>query len=122
MFNTAIELHAIPQSQYQKAVDARLAEVKIAREKKLEDESKLAETQETTESSETEETEEETDETYVNDLGITVIKYPDVEEDQMDIFLIQGKANYDRFYYFLRSFFTKKIQKIIHKNPINIIK
>lgn len=101
-YDTAIELHAIPRDQYQSAIDARISEIeKIIEDEEIaaEEKRKLAkENKEKVEETEaeTEETVSE-EETYVNDLGITVIKYPDVADTQMDIFLVQGYDNYMRY-------------------------
>ncbi|MBR4960919.1 MAG: hypothetical protein IKY52_08490, partial [Clostridia bacterium] len=105
-FDTAIELHAIPEDDYQEAIDARMEEIALKKEeealaeeaareaaKALKDqEGAAAETV-----AEETEAESEDDETYVNELGITVVKYPDVEETQMDIFLVRGYDNYKRY-------------------------
>ena len=107
-FDTAIELHAVPEAEYQEAIDARMEEIALKKEeealaeeaareaaKALKEQGGEAEA----EDAEGEETETETDdeETYVNDLGITVVKYPEVEETQMDIFLVRGYENYTRY-------------------------
>jgi len=97
-FDTAIELHAIPQDEYQKAIDARMAEIgelKIAEEEAAEQLKEAKKQKKDADEEETETVFEE--ETYVNDLGITVIKYPEVENTQMDIFLVQGYDNYLRY-------------------------
>jgi len=103
-YDTAIELHAIPRDDYQEAIDARMAEIaKIIEEQEIAAEEKRKKAKElAAQGIETEaETEEvETtagEETYVNDLGVTVIKYPDVADTQMDIFLVQGYENYMRY-------------------------
>lgn len=104
-YDTAIELHAIPRDEYQTAIDARMAEIeKIIEEQEIAAEEKRKQAKELQEQgiTETEEEESETkksssEETYVNDLGITVIKYPDVADTQMDIFLVQGYDNYKRY-------------------------
>jgi len=106
-FDTAIELHAIPEDEYQKAVDDRMQEIidleaareaaeKAAREeaKKLK-EAGIETEPKKEEESDTSETEEET---YRNELGISLKKYPVVEDDQMDIFLVQG---YDKYMYYI---------------------
>ena len=99
-FDTSIELHLIPQDEYQAAIDARMEEIaKLKEEEELAAEKKREEAKAAKEASEeTETTEEDTtpteDETYVNELGISVVKYPEVEPQQMDIFLVQGYDNY----------------------------
>lgn len=106
-FETAIELHAIPSDQYEAAIDARLTEIeeKIAFEEE-EAERKRKEAKELAAQGITTAAEEETtadttsagaDETIVNDLGMTVLRYPEVEETQMDIFLVRGYDNYKSY-------------------------
>ncbi|MBO5667124.1 MAG: hypothetical protein J6S45_06735, partial [Firmicutes bacterium] len=109
-FDTAIELHAIPEDEYQEAIDARMEEIALKKEeealaeeaareaaKALKDQEGAAEAAEAGAEDAEAESESEDDETYVNELGITVIKYPDVEETQMDIFLVRGYDNYMRY-------------------------
>lgn len=104
-FNTAIELHAIPEKDYQEAIDERMAEItakkeelELAEEAAREAAKALKEQGITeTEPAEEEEAETEDEETFVNELGITVVKYPEVEETQMDIFLVRGYENYKRY-------------------------
>lgn len=109
-YDTAIELHAIPRSEYQTTIDAKMTEIgekleaeELAAEERRQaakEESRRAKeesreyTPETEEESETVQTE---DETYVNDLGISVVRYPDVTDTQMDIFLVQGYENYTHY-------------------------
>ncbi len=96
-FDTAIELHAIPSDEYEDAIDARLTEIEeaIAFEEeeaaRKKEEAKQNAAQGTTASDETTPV---ADETYVNDIGMTVVKYPEVEPTQMDIFLVRGYDNY----------------------------
>ncbi len=107
-YDTAIELHAIPEDEYQDAIDARMEEIAAKKEeealaeeaareaaKALKEQGGDAAAEETEEESESET--EGDEETYVNDLGITVVKYPEVEETQMDIFLVRGYENYARY-------------------------
>ena len=103
-YDTAIELHAIPRSEYQAAIDARLDEIaKTLEEREIAAEEKRKQAKELQAQGIETEAEEETtetvaeEETYVNDLGITVIKYPEVSDTQMDIFLVQGYENYVRY-------------------------
>lgn len=100
-FDTSIELHLIPQDEYQAAIDARMEEIaklkeeeELAAEKKREEAKAAKEADKTETETETESEESEEDETYVNELGITLVKYPEVEPQQMDIFLVQGYENY----------------------------
>ena len=104
-FDTAIELHAIPEDDYQDAIDERMAEIAAKKEEEAlaeeaaREAAKALKEQGITEEETEEETEAESEdeETYVNDLGITVVKYPEVEETQMDIFLVRGFDNYKRY-------------------------
>ena len=103
-FDTSIELHLIPQDEYQAAIDARMEEIaklkeeeELAAEKKREEAKAAKEANQETETETESETVPTEDETYVNELGITVVKYPDVEPQQMDIFLVQGYDNYTRY-------------------------
>ncbi|MBE6599211.1 MAG: hypothetical protein E7638_07205 [Ruminococcaceae bacterium] len=103
-YDTAIEFHAIPRDEYQDAVNAHIAEVeKNIADDEAEAESRkkaakeLAEQNKGKTKKETETLAEETvpeKETYVNELGVSLVKYPDVEDTQMDIFLVQGYDNY----------------------------
>jgi len=104
-FETAIELHAIPYDEYDEAIDARLTEIeeKIAQQEAEEEERRqkakemaangITTAEETTGDAETSEGEE----TFVNDLGMTMLKYPEVEDTQMDIFLVRGYDNYQSY-------------------------
>ena len=102
-FETAIKLHAIPRDQYAEAIDARITEIEehiIFEEeeaKRKREEAKSLAAQGITTAPETtapETTEPEGEDTYVNDIGMQVLKYPEVGEYQMDIFLVQGYDNY----------------------------
>jgi len=104
-YKTSIQLNAIPQDQYKAAVDEWIANIEnilIAEEeeevRKKEEAKKLREqnitTEETTEETEPEVTEEET---IRNDLDMVELKYPELGEKQMDIFLIQGYEAYNEY-------------------------
>lgn len=102
-FKTSIKLMAIPQDEYKGTVDARITyiEDKIIEEeeeekRKREEAKKLREQNITTETTaeETEDTAVTEEETIINDLGMTELRYPDIEDKQMDIFLIQGYDAY----------------------------
>ena len=97
-YETAIELHAVPYDEYEAAVDARLtaieeikafeeAEAERKRKEAKEAAKKAKEEGVTTAPETTAEPEETTavEDTYVNDIGMTVLRYPEVEEDQMDL-------------------------------------
>ncbi len=105
-FETAIELHAIPSDEYEAAIDARFTEIEenIAFEK-AEAARKKQEAQEMAEQGITTVAEETTapdaavegEDTYVNEIGMTVVRYPEVEANQMDIFLVRGYDNYTKY-------------------------
>lgn len=106
-FDTAIELKAIPEDEYQATIDGELdrisaaliAEEEEAERKRKELKELKAQGIEVEETEETDEAATETaeEETIVNELGISVIKYPEVGENQLDIFLVQGYENYLRY-------------------------
>lgn len=105
-FETAIELHAIPRDEYAAAIDARITEIEdhIAFEeeeaKRKREEAKSLAAQGITTAPETtapETTAPEGEDTYVNDIGMQILKYPEVGEYQMDIFLVQGYDNYESY-------------------------
>lgn len=103
-FDTAIELHLIPEDEYwdtvtkmSEEIGARIeAEEEAEKQRKKELKAlkaqgiKVEETETETES----ETEEET---IINELGISIKQYPEVGENQMDIFLVMGYENYIDF-------------------------
>ena len=102
-FETAIELHAIPRDEYDAAVDARIKEIEdhIAFEeeeaaRKRKEAASLAALGQTLppETTAPDTTAPEGEDTYVNDIGMQVLKYPEVGEYQMDIFLVRGYDNY----------------------------
>lgn len=107
-FETAIELHAIPSDEYEAAVEARFVEIdEVIAFEKAEAARKKQEALEMAAQGITTAAEEETtaaddaavdgEETYVNDIGMTVVRYPEVETNQMDIFLIRGYDNYESY-------------------------
>jgi len=103
-YDTAIELHAVSEAEYVKAIEDKLIsidDVKKAQQKAKEE----AEQQKVNdilsgivhETTEPEEEEVETvfeAETIVDDYGQSVTVYPAVEDDQMDIFLVKGYEDY----------------------------
>ena len=102
-FETAIELHAIPSDKYDAAIEARITEIEehIAFEeeeaaRKRKEAASLAAQGITTvpETTAPETTAPEGEDTYVNDIGMQLLKYPKVGEYQMDIFLVRGYENY----------------------------
>ncbi len=110
-YDTAIELHAINSAEYEAAVDARIEEIKatIQAEKDAAKAEKDSAKQTTADSdgsdaadttvavTEAPETTGAEDETYVNDKGMTVVKYPEVGAKQMDIFLVRGYTKYAKY-------------------------
>ncbi|MBQ8746636.1 MAG: hypothetical protein IJZ08_02065 [Clostridia bacterium] len=96
-YDTAVELHAIPSDEYEAAITARFEEIEdailngdsSAEEKKEEAEQLASQTSAETEAAA---------ETYINDIGMTVIKYPEVGATQMDLFLVRGYENYLNYY------------------------
>ena len=101
-FDTAIELHLLPRDTYWDTVYAKLEEIRVAiEEEELAAEEKrkalrAAKARGETIVEETEETAETVveEETVVNDLGITIIQYPEVGEKQLDIFLVTSYQDY----------------------------
>ncbi len=101
-FDTAIELHLLPRDTYWDTVSAKLEEIRVAiEEEELAAEEKrkalrAAKARGETVEEETEETAETVveEETVVNDLGITIIQYPEVGEKQLDIFLVTSYDDY----------------------------
>ncbi|MBQ6262933.1 MAG: hypothetical protein IJK58_05410 [Clostridia bacterium] len=107
-FSTHLEIHAIPDGEYQEAIDAKIdsiadVEQRIKRESESlkQKEIELAEQgirmDEYVEPETEAETDEETVETMIDEEGEAVSVYPEVREDQLDIFLIRGYDNYKRY-------------------------
>lgn len=95
-FNTAIELNLYFEDEYEEAVTAKLDEIQArveaeeaekAAKKKAEREARKAGKKVETEAA-TEETTEPADETMKDEYGLEVTKYPEVGENQLDIFLL----------------------------------
>jgi len=103
-YDTAIELHLIPEDEYWETVENKTIEIKerIEAEELAEKERKKKEKEdklngvESESATETEPKESEA-ETIVNDLGIAIQQYPEVGANQMDIILVQGYDNYKKF-------------------------
>ena len=100
-FDTAIELHLIPESEYWDTVTkmsediAARIEAEEEAEKQRKKELKALKAQGIkVEETETETESETEEETIINELGISVKQYPEVGENQMDIFLVMGYENY----------------------------
>jgi len=92
-YNTAVDLHLIDRDEYQETIDKQLEEVAEARIRKeeAEEEERLLQKQMKAQGIKQEVTasEVETDD--------EISAYPDVAEDQMDIFLVSGYDNYVRY-------------------------
>ena len=114
-YDTAIELKLIPRAEYRDAVEARLQEItdQIAREeeeaearrKAIKEAKARGETVEEV-PEETEETLPTEDETIVNELGITITKYPELGERQFDIFLV---TSYDQYMDYVDNEFIQQL-------------
>lgn len=102
-YDTAIELKLYPRDEYRDAYMAQLDEItKIIEEQEAAEKARREElkalkkqgitVEETEETVETEETEEET---IINDLGISIKQYPDVDPTQFDIFLVTSFDDYN---------------------------
>ena len=106
-YDTALDMRFIPRDQYADAVEARIneiAEMIEAEEQAAEEYRKWVKEQkaagitvEETKEEETEETLPLEDETIVNELGITITKYPEVGEKQFDIFLVTSYQQYNDY-------------------------
>lgn len=102
-YDTAIELKLYPRDEYRDAYMAQLDEItKVIEEQEAAEKARREElkalkkqgitVEETEETVETEETEEET---IINDLGISIKQYPDVDPTQFDIFLVTSFDDYN---------------------------
>ena len=101
-YNTAIELHLIPRSEYQETIDAKLEEVDKANvEKQAAEEARRRElkNQKNNSTQSTEETEDTAVETVINEYGISVTSYPEVSPTQLDIFFVSGFDKYSEYAY-----------------------
>ncbi len=107
-FSTRLELHAISDADYQAAIDAKIDSIAdVELRQKMEAESRRVKEIELAEQGlrmdeyvETEPEEEEPDteqETEIDESGEVVSVFPDVKEDQLDIFLVRGYDNYLRY-------------------------
>lgn len=99
-FKTKIELRYFTEEEYNDALDKAFLDTEDAREAKKKAEAALKEAikkGEATTATSTEATEEET---VVNEYGVTELKYPPIEDYQVDIFYLGG---YDKF----AEYFTK---------------
>lgn len=105
-YKTAIELHAIPEDEYDKAIDDRISEINanIEAERQAEIEAHAQEVNDaingidpTVSESENNDEDETSVETEVNEYGQSVEVYPEVSDQQLDIFLIHGYDTYKRY-------------------------
>lgn len=103
-FNTHIVLKFYEEDEYYDVIEQRIVEIEkqMELEEKLEDAKKVAQKAIkgvgfTTAAEETDETAEETDETEFNNYGLVETVYPDVKEEQLDIFLINNVETYTDF-------------------------
>ena len=107
-FSTHLEIHAISDAEYQEAIDSKIdsiadVEQRIKRESESlkQKEIELAEQgikmDEYVEPETDAETDEETIETMIDEDGEAISVYPEVKEDQLDIFLIRGYDNYKHY-------------------------
>ena len=91
-FKTKLAIEFLTEDVYRTKLDAAIAEfVKTQEALQPEEEEAPAEGEEETESGETE---TYTDATETNDLGMTVIKYPELLANQVDIIYISGEDMY----------------------------
>lgn len=107
-YDTAIELHAISAAEYQAKIDAKLTSIddvkKAAIRAEEEKEQQRVENaiagivpETTAEPEEETVTEVVTAETTVDEYGQSVTVYPEVADDQMDIFLVKGYDQYKSY-------------------------
>jgi len=100
-FNTHIVLKLYPEDEYYKIIDEKLADIdRIKKEeeeaaKKKKEEDKLLQQMGQTRPPESTTVETEA-ETY-EENGATKVVYPDVKETQLDIFMVQGTANLNKY-------------------------
>ncbi len=97
-YKTNIKLNLFTEDEYLEAVEARLAEVSEIQAKREAEENKV--TLDKLLGLVFEEEEEETvyeDETVINEIGIPEIVYPEVEDDQLDIFYIPDYDTYLKY-------------------------
>lgn len=105
-FNTAVKLELYTEDEYDKALEKRMdeiqerldaeaaeAEAKKAAEKEAKKNNGTSDTT-TAETSDEESTEEIADETVLDEYGLPTTLYPEIEDNQLDIFLM---TDYDMF-------------------------
>ncbi len=86
--NTAIKLNLYFEDEYDAALEARLDEIETLKEAQKEAEREARKNKDTTAEEEETSAEETGDETVLDEYGLPITVYPEVEDDQLDIFLI----------------------------------
>lgn len=92
-YNTHIVLHLYPEAEYDKVMDEKLAEVKKRSEEEAANKKKPGGGASATTEAQT----GEAVETYVEN-GVSKAIYPDEKDSQLDIFMVRGAANLNRYY------------------------
>ena len=100
-FNTHIVLHLYPEAEYYSVLDAKFAEIKkIKAEEEAEARRKKAEQNALKQNGQTQKADGTTAETAADtyeDHGVTKTVYPDEKTTQLDIFMVQGAANLNKY-------------------------
>lgn len=100
-FNTHIVLHLYPESEYYAVLDAKFADIKkIKAEEEAEAKRKKAEQNALKQNGQTQKTETTAAETAADtyeDHGVTKTVYPEEKSTQLDIFMVQGAANLNKY-------------------------
>lgn len=110
-YDTAIDLILVPEDEYQAYIDDTLSSIstKILEEEEAAESRRkeikalkaqgvdVSDMETEAEDGETTETVETEEETIINELGISIKQYPEVEDTQFDIFLVQGYDNYNSY-------------------------
>ncbi len=107
-FKTKIELRYFTEAEYNAALDEAFKATEDAREAKKQAEAALKEAikkGEATTAASTEATEEET---IVNEYGVPELKYPSIEDYQVDIFYLGG---YDKFAEYLQNTWLSRLDE-----------
>ncbi len=109
-FNTAVKLNLLTEDEYDKALEAKMdeiqekldleaaeAEAKKQAEKEAKKNQANGETTTAGEESSAEESSELADETILNEYGMVETLYPEIEDDQLDIFLMTDYAMFKKY-------------------------
>ena len=91
-YTTKVDLVYVTEDEYYAALDAKLEAAKKYKDEHASTEIVLPGIAESTE-----ETEETTAETIVNELGQRLLKYPDINEGQLDIIFLSGKDRLETY-------------------------